>query len=124
MDIIIANNSSIPLYEQLVSQIKQAILQDELKPDEPLPSIRMLAKELQVSIITVKRAYEDLEAEGYVTTIPGKGTYVSGTNKERLREARLSQIEEKLEGIVKDAKAIDLTMEELISRLELLYEEV
>ena len=124
MDLIISNNSSSPLYEQLVEQIKHHILSDQLKPDELLPSIRMLAKELQISIITVKRAYEELESAGYVITIPGKGTYVSTTNKERLREARVNQIEEKLEEVVLASKAIDLQLEELIERLKLIYEEV
>lgn len=123
MDIIISNSSSIPLYDQVVSQIKHLILTNELKQDEMLPSIRALAKELQVSIITIKRAYEELDAEGFIKTIPGKGTYVSGTNLERLREARISQIEQQLEELVTAAKAVDLSLEDLISRVTLIYEE-
>lgn len=123
MDIIISNSSSIPLYDQVVSQIKHLILTNELKQDEMLPSIRALAKELQVSIITIKRAYEELDAEGFIKTIPGKGTYVSGANLERLKEARISQIEQQLEEIVTAAKAVDLSLEDLISRLTLIYEE-
>lgn len=123
MDIIISNNSSMPLYEQIVSQIKQQILTGALEQEELLPSIRSLAKDLKVSIITVKRAYEELEAEQFATTIPGKGTYVSSVNTGRLREARISQIEETLEEVVSAAKEIDLTLQELIERLEVLYEE-
>lgn len=123
LDLIISNNSSVPLYEQVTSQIKQLILTNQLQQDEMLPSIRTLAKELQVSIITIKRAYEDLDAEGFIKTIPGKGTYVSGANLERLREARISQIEEQLATIVEAAKAIDLSLEDLVSRLEIIYEE-
>lgn len=123
IDIIISNSSSIPLYEQVTSQIKHLILIGELEPDEMLPSIRVLAKELKVSIITIKRAYEDLEQEGFTKTIPGKGTYVASSNRERLREARMSQIEEKLEEAVQGAKDIEMTLEELIDRLTWLYEE-
>ncbi|MEG0013995.1 MAG: GntR family transcriptional regulator [Cellulosilyticaceae bacterium] len=123
MDIIISNSSSVPLYEQVLSQIKHLILTNELQPDEALPSIRVLAKELKVSIITIKRAYEELEIEDFIKTIPGKGTYVSNVNLERLREARISQIEERLEEIVVAAKGVGLTLEEVMSRLTLLYEE-
>lgn len=123
MDIIISNSSSIPLYEQVGSQIKHLILTDGLKQDELLPSIRVLAKELKVSIITIKRAYEELETENFIKTIPGKGTYVSSVNLERLREARISQIEEKLAEVVLAAKGIGLTLGEIISSLEVLYEE-
>lgn len=123
LDIIISNSSSVPLYEQVLSQIKHLILTNELQPDEALPSIRVLAKELKVSIITIKRAYEELEIEDFIKTIPGKGTYVSNVNLERLREARISQIEERLEEIVVAAKGVGLTLEEVISRLTLLYEE-
>lgn len=123
MDLIISNSSSTPLYEQVVTQIKQLILTNQLSQDEMLPSIRALAKELQVSIITIKRAYEELDSEGFIKTIPGKGTYVSGSNLERLREARISQIEGQLGEIVSAAKSVDLSLEELISSLTFIYEE-
>ena len=124
MDIIIVNDSAIPLYEQIISQIKEHILKGEIQQGTLLPSIRMMAKELKVSIITVKRAYEDLEAEGFVQTTPGKGTYVSLANKERLKEKQMSQLEEKLEAIVVAAKSIDMTLEELQERVAVIYEEV
>lgn len=124
MDIIIVNDSAIPLYEQIISQIKEHILKGEIQQGTLLPSIRMMAKELKVSIITVKRAYEDLEAEGFVQTTPGKGTYVSLANKERLKEMQMSQLEEKLEAIVVAAKSIDMTLEELQERVAIIYEEV
>ena len=82
MDIIIVNDSATPLYEQTISQIKAAILKGDIQQGALLPSIRMMAKELKVSIITVKRAYEDLEREGFVATTPGKGTYVSLANNQ------------------------------------------
>lgn len=124
MDIIIINDSATPLYEQIISQIKANILKGEIEQGTLLPSIRMMAKELKVSIITVKRAYEDLETEGFVQTIPGKGTYVSLAHKERLKEMQMSQLEEKLEAIVVAAKSIDMTLEELQERVAVIYEEV
>ena len=124
MDIIIVNDSATPLYEQIISQIKAAILKGEIQQGALLPSIRMMAKELKVSIITVKRAYEDLEREGFVETTPGKGTYVSLANKERLKEMQMSQLEEKLEAIVIAAKSMDMTLEELQERVVMIYEEV
>nr|WP_302596922.1 GntR family transcriptional regulator [uncultured Cellulosilyticum sp.] len=124
MDIIIVNDSATPLYEQMTSQIKALILKGELAQGELLPSIRMMAKELRVSIITVKRAYEELEKEGFVQTTPGKGTYVSLANKERLKEIQISQIEEQLEQAIIVAKGINMSLEEIKERVELIYEEV
>ena len=124
MDIIIVNDSATPLYEQMTSQIKTLILKGELAQGELLPSIRMMAKELKVSIITVKRAYEELEKEGFVQTTPGKGTYVSLANRERLKEIQMSQIEEQLEKAIIAAKSINMSLEEIKERIELIYEEV
>lgn len=124
MDIIISGDSAIPLYEQITRQLKEQILQGKLEQGSILPSIRALAKELKVSIITVKRAYEELEQEGFVETTPGKGTYVSMDNRERLREIRMSQIEEKLEEAVSSAKNIGMNLEALIECITLIYEEV
>ncbi|MBE6022452.1 MAG: GntR family transcriptional regulator [Cellulosilyticum sp.] len=124
MNIIISGDSLIPLYEQITNQIKEQILQGKIDQGSLLPSIRMMAKELKVSIITVKRAYEDLEAEGFVETVPSKGTYVSLNNKERLREIRMSQIEQQLEEVIIAAKSIDMSLEELQKRILLIYEEV
>lgn len=124
MDIIIVNDSAVPLYEQLMGQIKHLILKGELEQGELLPSIRMMAKELKISIITVKRAYEELEKEGFVETSPGKGTYVSLANRERLKEIQMSQIENKLEEVIIAAKSINMTLEEMKERVELIYGEV
>ncbi|TCO66266.1 GntR family transcriptional regulator [Caldanaerobacter subterraneus] len=124
MNIIISNSSEEPIYEQIVRQIKEAILKGELEEGELLPSIRNLAKELQISVITTKRAYDELEKEGFITTIPGKGTYVAAQNKELMREKRLKIVEEKLVEAVIAAKAVNLSLEEIKEMLEILYKEV
>ncbi|MDU5111447.1 MAG: GntR family transcriptional regulator [Clostridium sp.] len=124
MNIIISNSSQVPLYEQIESQIKNQIVNMLLKPGEPLPSIRTLAKELKVSIITTKRAYEELEKEGFIKTVVGKGTFVAEANNERLREVAMYEIENKLEETIISAKAIGLTLEETIDIVKSLYEEV
>lgn len=124
MEIIIDNNSSTPLYEQIMQQIKKDILTGKLQQGTILPSIRMMAKELKVSIITVKRAYEELEKEAFISTIPGKGSMVAFSNLDRLKEVQLSQLEEQLEQIVETAKALGLTYQEIEERLRLFYEEV
>ncbi|MDE4543112.1 GntR family transcriptional regulator [Thermoanaerobacterium sp. R66] len=122
MNIIISNSSDEPIYEQIKRQIKNSILSGELKEGELLPSIRNLAKELMISVITTKRAYEDLEKEGYIVTKPGKGSYVAAQNKEFMREMRLKIVEEKLSEAVEAGKAIDLKLEEMEEMLRLLYE--
>lgn len=124
MNIIISNSSQVPLYEQIESQIKNQIVNMNLKPGELLPSIRILAKELKVSIITTKRAYEELEKEGFIKTVVGKGTFVSQANNERLREVAMYEIENKLEEAIISAKAIGLTLEETLDIIKSLYEEV
>ena len=124
MDIIIVNDTAVTLYEQIINQIKHLILDGRLQQGEILPSIRMMAKELKVSIITVKRAYEELEKEGFVETTPGKGTYVSLNNMERLKEIQMSQIENKLEEVIIAAKNIGMTLEDIKDRLEIIYQEV
>ena len=124
MNIIISNSSQVPLYEQIESQIKNQIVNMNLKPGELLPSIRILAKELKVSIITTKRAYEELEKEGFIKTVVGKGTFVAEANNERLREVAMYEIENKLEEAIISAKAIGLTLEETLDIIKSLYEEV
>ena len=121
MNIIISNASARPLYEQIEEQIKNEILAGNLTQGEPLPSIRYLARELKVSIITTKRAYDDLEADGFLTTTPGKGTFVSLANLDRLREVAMSQIEAKLSEAVDAAKSIGLRLEELQEITETLF---
>ena len=124
MNIIISNSAEEPIYEQIVRQIKEAILKGELEEEELLPSIRNLAKELQISVITAKRAYDELEKEGFITTILGKGTYVAAQNKELMREKRLKIVEEKLIEAVIAAKTVNLSLEELKEMMGILYKEV
>ena len=123
MDIIISTSSDTPLYEQIVDQIKQQILTGELLQQTMLPSIRILAKELHVSIIPTKRAYEELEALGLVDTVVGKGTFVSAAPTSQVREAAIVRLEEKIADIIKQAKIIGLTKEELKDLFLTLYEE-
>lgn len=123
MDILISNSSSEPIYEQITRQIKKAIIIGHLKEGESLPSIRNLARELQISVITTKRAYEELEKEGLVETVGGKGTYVAGQNREFLREKRLNILEEKLAQIVIEAKMLMVSRQELDEMLNVLFEE-
>jgi GntR family transcriptional regulator len=123
MNIIISNSSQDPIYEQIVTQIKTAIMKNELSQGDALPSIRLLAKELQISVITTKRSYEELEREGFIETVPGKGSYVSGQNKDLIREKRLTAIEQKLTEAVTESKLLNLSFEELQSMLRLLFEE-
>ena len=124
MNINISNTSTIPLYEQIQTQIKSQILSGSLTPGEGLPSIRNLAKELKVSIITTKRAYEELEKDGFIETVVGKGTFVSNQNTERLKEITLYNLENKLEEIIKQAKSAGITLEEGLEIFKSIYEEV
>ena len=105
MDIIISNSSGVPIYEQIVRQVKGLILSGELPEGEALPSMRLLARDLRISVITTKRAYEELERDGFLTTVPGKGCFVAPQNQETRREAVLCQIEEHLSQAVDAAKA-------------------
>ncbi|MDD3364080.1 MAG: GntR family transcriptional regulator [Syntrophomonas sp.] len=124
MNIIIANSSPDPIYEQICQQIKNAIVKGELTPGELLPSIRNLARELRISVITSKRAYEELEREGFIETVGGKGTFVSLHNTELLREKRMQLIEEKLTETVMESKILDISLATLHEMLDLLYKEV
>ena len=121
MNIIISNSSQDPIYEQIVIQIKTSIMKDGISQGDALPSIRGLAKELRISVITTKRAYEELERDGFIETVPGKGSYVSGQNKDLIREKRLATIEKKLVEVITESKLINLTLEDLQSILQLLY---
>lgn len=122
MDIIISNASGKPIYEQITSQIKTMILNGTLQEGEALPSMRLLAKELRISVITTKRAYEDLERDGFIETATGRGSFVAGKNLEFVREEHLRMVEEKLQGAVDLAKTADIGMEELTEMLRLLYD--
>jgi GntR family transcriptional regulator len=123
MNLIISNMSELPIYEQIVLQIKNLIMKGDLVENELLPSIRTLAKELQISVITTKRAYEELEREGYTASVPGKGSFVAAQNKELLREARLKIVEEKLSQAAAAGRAVDISLEEMQTMLKLYYEE-
>lgn len=124
MNIIISNSSAVPLYEQIQNQIKSQILNGELCSEQLLPSIRSLAKELKVSIITTKRAYEELEKEGYIITVAGKGSYVCSQSTERLKEAALFEMESKLEEIIQRAKKMGISEEEFVEIIKSIYKEV
>lgn len=123
MDIIISSNSNTPLYEQIIDQIKAQILTGELLQGTPLPSIRSLAKDLHVSIITTKRAYEELESLGLIDTLVGKGTFVSAKPIGQVKEAAILHLEEKIAAIIAQAKTLGLSKEELITLFSTLYEE-
>lgn len=121
MNLIIENMSSEPLYGQIARQIREAILSGKLHSGEPLPSIRHLAKELQVSIITTKRAYEELEREGFIETVPGKGCFVAGKNTEFLREEKLRLVEASLMKAAEEAKSCGIPLAELQQILAIIY---
>ena len=123
MDIIISNSSGKPIYEQITSQIKQKIMQGELKDGDALPSMRLLAKDLHISVITTKRAYEDLERDGFITTVVGKGSFVASTDSEFLREEQLRTAEAHLTQAVRAARLGGIDIEELVEVLRMLYEE-
>ncbi|KYH30357.1 MULTISPECIES: GntR family transcriptional regulator [Clostridium] len=123
MKIIVSNSSGEPIYEQISNQIKALIIQGELQEGDALPSIRSLAKELQISVITTKRAYEELEREGFIETVAGKGSFVAAQNKELLRERKLKFIEEKLSEVVEESKMLNLSFEDILEMLKILFEE-
>jgi len=123
MKILISNSSPHPIYEQILRQIKGQIIAGELPPGAPLPSIRRLARELQISVITTKRAYEELDREGLIDRVGGKGTFVASQNQDFLREQRLRQVEAKLGEALAEARLIGLEWEELLEMLNLLREE-
>ena len=121
MDIIISNSGGVPIYDQITRQMKGLILRGELKEGEALPSMRLLAKELRISVITTKRAYEELEREGFINTVPGKGCFVAPQNPELAREDALRRAEEHLSRAVDIAKTAGLSLSELTETLNLLY---
>ena len=121
MDILISNASDKPIYEQITDQVKAMILSGQLKEGEALPSIRLLARELRISVITTKRAYSDLERDGFVETVMGKGSFVAGRNQEFLREEQLRKIEEHLQQAVDLAAQSAIGVSELQDLLALLY---
>lgn len=123
MEIIISNSSNIPIYEQIKEEVKSKIVSGELEEGEMLPSIRSLAKDLRVSVITTKNAYEELEKEGYVKTIPSKGVYVNKINWELAKEEQLKKIETLIERAINMAKINNISKKELKDLINVLYEE-
>lgn len=121
MNIIISNSSSIPIYEQITLAIKQEIITNGLQEGEILPSVRQLANDLKISFLTVKKSYDELEREGYIKTVQGKGSYVLPKNFEMIREEKLKQIQENIEEIVKIAKISDIDEEEIIELFRMIF---
>jgi len=121
MDIILSNASGKPIYEQITDQVKEQIMAGTLPAGDALPSMRLLAKELRISVITTKRAYEELERDGFLENVPGKGCFVAPQNRELLREAQLRKVEEKLSQAVEEARKGAFPLEELHEMLDILY---
>ncbi len=121
MDIILSNSSGKPIYEQITDQVKEQILSGALSAGDALPSMRVLARELHISVITTKRAYEELERDGFLETVPGKGCFVAPQNRELLREAQLRRVEDILAQAVDEARKGGFSLEELQELLNLLY---
>lgn len=123
MKILISNTSDSPLYQQIKDQIKDAILKGELTEGDPLPSIRAFANDLKVSVLTIRRVYDELEQEGFIVSQVGIGTFVSTSNIELLRDSRRRLVEQKMQDMIQTAKSLDISREELIAMMEILYEE-
>lgn len=123
MNIIISNSSGEPIYAQVEKQIKESIMTGKLQADEPLPSIRLLSKELRISVITTKRAYDELESQGFIYTVPGKGSFVAAQDKEFLKETILRNVEEHMGKAIEEAEKINMSLDDLKGILEVLYKE-
>jgi GntR family transcriptional regulator len=123
LDIIISNSSNQPIYDQIYSQIKSLIISGKLREGEALPSIRVLAKDLRISVITTKRAYDELEREGFIYTVAGKGCFVAEKNVELIREENLKKIEEYMMKIAELAALCNISNEELVKMFEILMRE-
>ena len=123
MHIILNHSSMVPIYEQLMDQIKSEIIQSVLKEGEALPSVRTLAGELRISALTVKKAYDRLEEEGFVTTVHGKGTYVSASDKQLAMETRRRMVEEEFDNAIDRALSVGMEKEEITELVQLLLEE-
>lgn len=123
MNVFIDNKSGVPIYDQIYTQIKNQIISGALREDEALPSIRSLAKDLRISVITTKRAYDELEKEGFIYTIPAKGCFVAAKNTELLREEQLKKIEEYMQKIMQLAASCNLNREDIIEMFRVNMEE-
>ena len=122
MDILLSNSSGKPIYQQIADQVKEQVCSGALAAGDALPSMRLLAKELRISVITTKRAYEELERDGFLENVPGKGCFVAPQNKELLREAQLRRVEEKLSQAVDEARKGGFALSELQEMLNILYQ--
>ncbi|WP_026518213.1 GntR family transcriptional regulator [Butyrivibrio sp. MC2021] len=123
MHIILNNTSMVPIYEQLVNQVKNNIISGELPENEALPSVRALSAELRISALTVKKAYDKLEEEGFVVTVHGKGTYVAATDKSLAMEARRKSVEDDFAAAVSKATAVGFTKEDILEIVQIILEE-
>ena len=123
MKILISNNSDIPLYQQIKDQIKDAVLKEELVEGDALPSIRTFANDLKVSVLTIRRVYEELEQEGFIASQVGIGTFVSASNLELLRDSKRRLVEQKMLDMIQTAKLLKISKEELNAMMDILYEE-
>ena len=123
MKVLISNTSDTPLYQQIKDQITDAILRGELKEGDPLPSIRSFANDLRVSVLTIRRVYDDLEKEGYINSQVGIGTFVSTGNTELLREAKFRLVEQKMQDMIQTARSLGISRQELNDMMDILYEE-
>lgn len=121
MNILISNSSGKPIYEQIVSQIKALIISGELNEGDTLPSMRLLAKELRISVITTKRAYEELEREGFIVSVTGKGSFVASKNVELIKEQQLREIEDHMQAIAGLASSSGIELSQLIEMMTLIY---
>ncbi|MCO8193243.1 GntR family transcriptional regulator [Anaerofustis stercorihominis] len=123
MEIILSNNSNKPIYEQITSQIKAMIIKGELKPGDSLPSMRKLAKELHISVITSQRVYEDLQRDGFIESSVGRGTFVSAQNNDFIREENLRKVESMIEEVVDISKENDIKKEQLLKLIDMFFKE-
>ena len=123
LNIIISNSGETPIYEQITGQIKNMVMSGQLKEGDALPSMRTLARELRISVITTKRAYEDLERDGFITTVVGKGSFVRKADTRLIREEKLKQIEKLLSEAVLEANRRGISKPELFEMLEIIYQE-
>ena len=122
MHLIISNSSSVPIYEQIKEQIIEQIMNDELKEDEMLPSIRNLSKDIRISLMTIKKAYDQLESDGYIVSIAGKGTFVAPRNSNLVKEHAQKEIEDNIQKAIELAVRYDISKDEIIDLVNMLYE--
>ena len=122
MHLVISNSSSVPIYEQIKEQIIEQIMNDELKEDEMLPSIRSLSKDIKISLMTIKKAYDQLESDGYIVSIAGKGTFVASRNSNLVKEHAQKEIEDNIQKAIELAVKYDISKDEIIDLVNMLYE--